>query len=254
MTNPIAILFVWVPLGVMAYNWTLFPALLMLAVGLKRAKPVTARAVDLPRVTIVIAAWNEELCIAAKIGNCLAFDYPVDRLEIVVGTDAITDRTNEIVRSFADRGVKLHAVDERLGKSAVLNMLIPDVHGDLVLLTDADVLMAPSALRLAVGRFSDEKVGVLLFHYQRRNEDGHVAEGLWDRYENWLKRLEGELGAAVLCRLVGKRAENLGRHYRYIESYAAKAKRNAVFVVFIFVKRCCLYAAARQIDQAQQVY
>ena len=197
MTNPIAILLVWVPLGVMAYNWTLFPALLMLAVGLKRAKPVTARAVDLPRVTIVIAAWNEELCIAAKIGNCLAFDYPVDRLEIVVGTDAITDRTNEIVRSFADRGVKLHAVDERLGKSAVLNMLIPDVHGDLVLLTDADVLMAPSALRLAVGRFSDEKVGVLLFHYQRRNEDGHVAEGLWDRYENWLKRLEGELGAAV---------------------------------------------------------
>ena len=197
MTELAAMLLVWVPLGVMTYNWVLFPALLTVAVRLKQARPVVARAGDLPRVSVVIAAWNEELCIADKIRNCLAFDYPADRLEIAVGTDAVTDRTNEIVRSFADQGVKLHAVDERLGKSAVLNMLIPDVHGDLVLLTDADVLIAPDALRLAVERFGDEKVGVLLFHYQRRNEDGHVAEGLWDRYENWLKRLEGELGSAV---------------------------------------------------------
>jgi cellulose synthase/poly-beta-1,6-N-acetylglucosamine synthase-like glycosyltransferase len=197
MTDLTAVLLVWIPLGVMVYNWILFPALLTVAVRLKRPRPVAVRVGDLPCVSVIIAAWNEELCIADKIRNCLAFDYPADRLDIIIGTDAVTDGTNDIVRSFDDKNVRLWTTDERLGKSEVLNRLVPLANGDLILFTDADVLMAPDALRLAVGRFSDEKVGVLLFHYQRRNEDGHVAEGLWDRYENWLKRLEGDLGAAV---------------------------------------------------------
>ena len=197
MTSLAAVLLVLVPLSVMAYNWLLFPALLVVAVRLKRPRPVAAQADELPRVSVVVAAWNEELCIAQKIRNCLALDYPADRLEIVVGTDAVTDRTNEIIRSFGDKRVRLWTSDERLGKSEVLNRLVPLTTGDLILFTDADVQMATDALRVAVSRFSDEKVGVLLFHYERRNEDGHVAEGAWDRYENWLKRLEGELGAAV---------------------------------------------------------
>ena len=197
VTSLTAILLIWVPIGVMIYNWVLFPILLVLLVVLKRSKPAAAQAVELPRVSVVIAAWNEELCIADKIRNCLAFDYPADRLEIVVGTDAVTDHTNEIVRSFKRENVHLWTTDERLGKSEVLNQLVPLTTGDLVLFTDADVLMSSDALRLAASRFHDEKVGVLLFHYERRNEDGHVAEGAWDRYENWLKRLEGELGAAV---------------------------------------------------------
>ena len=197
MTSPVAILLVLVPLAVMAYNWLLFPALLAIAVRLKRRRPVAAHSGELPRVSVVVAAWNEELCIAHKICNCLMFDYPADRFEIVVGTDAVTDRTNEIVRSFEDRRVRLWTCDDRLGKSEVLNRLVPLTTGDLILFTDADVQMATDALRVAASRFSDQKVGVLLFHYERRNEDGHVAEGTWDRYENWLKRLEGELGSAV---------------------------------------------------------
>jgi len=181
----------------MMYNWLLFPVLLVAAAKLKRTQTTPSRSDELPSVSVVIAAWNEERCIADKLRNCLAFDYPVDRLEILVGTDAVTDRTNEIVRSFADHNVRLCAVDERLGKSAALNMLIPQARGDVILFTDADVLIAPDALRLAVERFSDEKVGVVLFRYERVNEDGHAAEGLWDRYENWLKELEGQLGAAV---------------------------------------------------------
>jgi cellulose synthase/poly-beta-1,6-N-acetylglucosamine synthase-like glycosyltransferase len=175
MTDLTAVLLVWIPLGVMVYNWILFPALLTVAVRLKRPRPVAVRVGDLPCVSVIIAAWNEELCIADKIRNCLAFDYPADRLDIIIGTDAVTDGTNDIVRSFDDKNVRLWTTDERLGKSEVLNRLVPLANGDLILFTDADVLMAPDALRLAVGRFSDEKVGVLLFHYQRRNEDGLVA-------------------------------------------------------------------------------
>ena len=69
MTDLAAVLLIWVPIGLMAYNWVLFPALLMIAVRLKRAKPVAVRAGDLPRVSVVIAAWNEELCIAEKINH-----------------------------------------------------------------------------------------------------------------------------------------------------------------------------------------
>jgi cellulose synthase/poly-beta-1,6-N-acetylglucosamine synthase-like glycosyltransferase len=169
----------------------------MAAVRLRRRDAPSTPLDDLPLVTVAVAAWNEERCIAEKIRNCLAFDYPAGRLEIVVGTDATTDSTNDIVRSFSGQGVKLYAVHERLGKSAVLNMLVREARGELILFTDADVLVAPDALRLAAERFSDKKVGVLLFRYRRVNEDGHVAEGVWDRYENWLKELEGELGAAV---------------------------------------------------------
>lgn len=197
MFTLLAILFFWIPLVLMAYNWFGFPVLLLLAVRLRRERREFLPYADLPRVTIAIAAWNEELSIGAKLQNCLELDYPRKKVEILVGTDAVTDRTNEIVGTFADRGVELCAVDQRMGKSAVLNMLVAKAQGELILFTDADVLMAADALRLAVDRFRDEKVGVLLFRYQRFNKDGHPAEGLWDRYENWLKELEGRLGAAV---------------------------------------------------------
>jgi biofilm PGA synthesis N-glycosyltransferase PgaC len=197
MTDLTAVLLVWIPLAVVAYNWLLFPAMLVIAVRLRRPEPPPSNDAPLPRVSVVIAAWNEELCIGDKIRNCLAFDYPAELLDVIVGTDAVTDRTNDIVRSFQDKRVRLWTTDERLGKSEVLNRLMPLTTGELVLFTDADVLMSVDALRIAVRRFRDERVGVLLFHYERRSDDGHVVEGAWDRYENWLKRLEGELGAAV---------------------------------------------------------
>ena len=193
----LSLLLFWIPLALMVYNWFGFPLLLLLAARLRRERRESPPYADLPRATIAIAAWNEELSIGAKLQNCLEFDYPRDKVEILVGTDAVTDRTNEIASTFADRGVELCAVDQRMGKSAVLNMLVAKAHGELILFTDADVLLAPDALRLAVDRFRDEKVGVLLFRYQRLNKDGNAAEGLWDRYENRLKELEGRLGAAV---------------------------------------------------------
>ncbi len=197
MTDLTTVLLVWIPLALVVYNWFLFPVMLVIAVKLRRPNPPPSSDGALPRVSVVIAAWNEELCIGDKIRNCLAFDYPPELLEFIVGTDAVTDRTNEIVLSFEDKRVRLWTTDERLGKSEVLNRLMPLTTGDLVLFTDADVLMSVDALRIAVQSFRDQKVGVLLFHYERCNENGHAAEGAWDRYENWLKRLEGELGAAV---------------------------------------------------------
>ncbi|UCG42853.1 MAG: glycosyltransferase [candidate division WOR-3 bacterium] len=197
MSDITAVLLFWLPAGLMVYNWFGFPLLLLLVTRLRRKEQELPPFQQLPTVTVAIAAWNEERHIADKIRNCLDFDYPADRLEVIVGTDAVTDRTNEIVRGFDDPRVKLYAVEERLGKSAVVNMLAVKAEGEIVLFTDADVRMARDALRLGVERFRDAGVGVVLPLYRRVNAQGYSAEGLWDKYENKLKELEGELGSAV---------------------------------------------------------
>ncbi len=197
MTDIATIFLFWLPAMLMVYNWFGFPLLLLFVTQLRRKEPEPPPFHQLPTVTVAIAAWNEERHIAHKIRNCLEFDYPADRLEVIVGTDAVTDRTNDIVRGFDDPRVKLYATDERLGKSAVVNMLAGKAAGEIVLFTDADVRMAKDALRLGVERFRDARVGVVLPLYRRVNAQGHLAEGLWDKYENKLKELEGKLGSAV---------------------------------------------------------
>jgi cellulose synthase/poly-beta-1,6-N-acetylglucosamine synthase-like glycosyltransferase len=192
-----ALLVFWLPLVLMCYNWIGFPLILWMASRFVPRVTSTKSVGRFQSVTIAVAAWNEEQSIAGKIENCLALDYPRDKFEVLVGTDATTDLTDQIVRSYAPRGVILCDLAERVGKSAVLNMLIVRAQGDSILFTDADVVLAPDALQFAVSRFDDPKVGVVLFNYARFSEQGHVAEGLWDRYENWLKGLEGRLGSAV---------------------------------------------------------
>jgi|UniRef100_A0A7V3PUK7 cellulose synthase/poly-beta-1,6-N-acetylglucosamine synthase-like glycosyltransferase len=199
MFDWIAIIFFWGPLILFIYHWFIFPLILILLVKFLRKKENQPEFTDFPKITIAIAAWNEELTIAAKLHNCQELDYPPEKIEILVGTDAVTDRTNDIVRSFADKDsrVRLIAVNERLGKSAVINMLAENATGDIILFTDADVLLAPQALRISVGHFRDNKVGLVLPAYRRQNEKGIVAEGLWDKFENKIKELEGKIGAAV---------------------------------------------------------
>ncbi|MGB9741612.1 MAG: glycosyltransferase [candidate division WOR-3 bacterium] len=194
-----AIVFFWVPLILFIYHWLIFPLILALLVKFRPTANNIPELSELPRVTIAIAAWNEELTIAAKLRNCQELDYPPDKLEILVGTDAVTDRTNNIVSGFAEKDprIKLLTVSERIGKSAVINLLANNATGDIILFTDADVLLAPGALRAGVERFADPKVGMVVTAYIRQNKDGVPAENLWDKFENKLKALEGKLGCAV---------------------------------------------------------
>jgi cellulose synthase/poly-beta-1,6-N-acetylglucosamine synthase-like glycosyltransferase len=194
-----ALIFFWIPLFLFIYHWLIFPIILVLLVKIRRKESQPMELAELPRVTIAIAAWNEELTIGAKLRNCQELDYPPDKLEILVGTDAVTDRTNDIVRDFAEQDprIKLITVNERIGKSAVINLLAENAAGDIILFTDADVLLAPEALRAGVERFVDPKVGMVVTAYIRQNKDGVPAENLWDRFENKLKALEGMLGCAV---------------------------------------------------------
>ena len=114
----------WLGAGALAYTYVLFPLLVLLRAAL-RPRPHRADEIT-PEVSLVIAAHNEAATIAAKLENLLSLDYPKERLEVVIASDGSDDGTDDIVRAYADRGVRL-VTPGRVGKAeAQLNMVLSD--------------------------------------------------------------------------------------------------------------------------------
>jgi len=153
----------------------------------------------LPFVTVLIPAHNEERWIARKIENALALDYPMDNLQILIASDGSTDGTARIVEGYAGRGVELNHAPQRTGKTATLNRVVPTAKGDIVLLTDCNALLQPDSVRLLVGHFEDPEVGCVTgervcLPTESSASDG---EGLYWRYEAWIKHSESQLGSCL---------------------------------------------------------
>ena len=151
-----------------------------------------------PDISLVITAYNEEKRIVRKLDNTLALDYPRDRLEIVVVSDGSTDRTEEIVRSYADKGVKLLAISERHGKHYGQGRGIQNAQNEIVVLTDATTYLKEDALRKIVRNFADPKIGCVsgedLIEIDNGGTDG---EGIYVKYEMKLRALESRVGSLV---------------------------------------------------------
>lgn len=160
-------------------------------------RPDNKTASFVPRLSVLIAAHDESAVIAAKLANTLAFDWPKEKLEILVGSDGSTDGTDEIVRDHAGQGVVLSSAP-RAGKSSVLNRLAKLATGDVFLMTDANTMIAPDAPRLLCAALKDPRVAVVSGRLRLVTPDGGDAcEGLYWRYETLLKRYESRLGALV---------------------------------------------------------
>lgn len=152
-----------------------------------------------PRVSVVVAAYNEEAVIAERVRNLLALHYPRERLEILVGSDGSTDRTAAIVAGFAADGVRLAAFPTRRGKAGVLNDLLARATGEIAVLTDANTFFHPRAIRALVRALwrhpaACAVVGRLEL---RAATGGGNLDGVYWRYETWLKRLESRFGAVL---------------------------------------------------------
>jgi len=176
--------------GAVLYAYALYPlALALLSAGRKPpAPPDEPPDESLPAVTLLIAALDEEAIIAGKIENSLSLDYPRGRLRIVVVSDGSTDRTDEIVRRFAPRGVALFRVDPRRGKSVARNMAVEAEAGEILVMSDANAMYEPDAIRKLVRHFADPSVGAVCGELRLMRERGR--ENLYWRYEKWIKRLE----------------------------------------------------------------
>lgn len=187
----------WMSLTIILYVYAGYP--LALAMAAWRARPSRRDDHFFPTVSLVIAAYNEEAVIREKLENSLALDYPQDRLEIVVASDGSTDATNDIVQGFADRGVVLHAMVPRGGKTQALNRVIPKTQGAIIVLSDANTMYRGDAIRKLVRHFSDPTVGAVSGDVRLVNAaDSHArAEGFYYRYERQIQIWESRLGAII---------------------------------------------------------
>jgi cellulose synthase/poly-beta-1,6-N-acetylglucosamine synthase-like glycosyltransferase len=190
----------WACLGVVAFAYAGYPVLIYVLSKLFGRPPVPPPADDarLPAVSLLIAAYNEEADIEARVLNLLRLDYPKDKLELVIASDGSTDRTNEIVRRYEPAGVRLVAYGENKGKATVLNRTVPALSGEVVALSDANTHWAPDALRNLARWFADPAVGVVCGKLVLVDpETGHNVDGLYWKYETFLKKCESRLGALL---------------------------------------------------------
>ncbi len=188
----------WFCVATVGYVYAGYPALLTLLARL-RPQPSYVPLADLPVVTLLIAAYNEQSVIAAKLENSLALDYPRNKLQILVAADGSDDATPDIVASFADRGVDLSYRPERAGKLAAIMRALSQARGEIIVLSDANNLYDPGALRALVAPFADPSVGAVTGAKVIAKGDGALgeSEGLYWKYESYIKRQETRLGSCT---------------------------------------------------------
>ena len=188
----------WILLALVVYVYAGYPLLLAALRALGGGQPV-ARADLEPPVTLVISAFNEAEVIAAKLENSLALDYPRERLQVIVVSDASDDGTDEIVASFAGRGVELLRMADRGGKTLGLNAAVQAARGAVVVFSDANALYGRDVIRKLARNFADPAVGAVVGEstYVDPEVESERSEGLYWRYETAIKRLESALGSVV---------------------------------------------------------
>ena len=156
--------------------------------SLKQKNPLTEDNY-LPKVSFIIAAYNEEKVIADKIKNTLMLNYPKDKLEIIIVSDGSDDKTHEIAKRYKDI-IALHQ-PERRGKSAALNRAITYATGEILVLSDANNDYQRDAIRELVKHFSDEHVGAVTGAkriYEESERQSSVGDGAYWRYESAIKQ------------------------------------------------------------------
>ena len=189
----------WVALFLVVYTYLIYPVLLWL-LGAGRKMPEYAPLSEWPTASLIIGAHNEEAVLRAKLENALATDYPAERLDIIVVSDASTDGTDRIAAEFAERGVRLHRQETRGGKTEAQNAGVRLARGQFLAFSDANSMYAPSALKRLLAPFADERIGCVCGELQYANPDEQGAgkgEGLYWRYEQFLKRRESLLSSTL---------------------------------------------------------
>jgi cellulose synthase/poly-beta-1,6-N-acetylglucosamine synthase-like glycosyltransferase len=186
-----------VALGVFVYAG--YPLLLALLATLRPRRPVCRDESSLPSVTLLVSAYNEAGVIAEKLRDSLAIDYPHDRLQIMVISDASSDQTDDIASSFSDRGVELLRMPQRGGKTVGLNAALLKATGDIVVFSDANAMYRKNALRMITRNFADPDVGAVVGEstYAASAAESERSEGLYWRYETMIKSLESRVGSVV---------------------------------------------------------
>jgi cellulose synthase/poly-beta-1,6-N-acetylglucosamine synthase-like glycosyltransferase len=158
--SQLAVVLIGAPLALLVYSYAAYPLILAVMARSRPPREAPPPPADWPVISITIPVYNEAAQIRDTLESVLAIDYPADRRQILVVSDASTDGTDDIVARFADRGVELLALQPRAGKTAAENAARRRLRGDIVVNTDASIRIFPDALKRLVVWFGDPEVGV----------------------------------------------------------------------------------------------
>ncbi len=171
--------------------------LTLVAVGWARGRDVK-RGEFYPSVTFIVTVHNEETRIVEKLENTLSLDYPSAKLRVLVASDGSTDRTSEIVRGYRVRGVQLLDMPDRKGKENAQKEAVKSATGDILVFSDVATKLESGGLRQLVSSFADPTVGCVSSEDRLIGRDGKLSgEGLYIRFEMWLRALESRANSLV---------------------------------------------------------
>ncbi len=185
--------------GLWGYAYVGYPLALRLVGGFRRATP-TRLTGPMPTISIVVPAYNEAASIARTLDALLALDYPAERRQLLVLSDASSDGTDEIVATYASRGVRLLRMPVRAGKTAAENHARGYLTGEIVINTDASVRPHRDSLRHLVAAFGDPDVGVASSRdvsVVRLDAAANAGESTYVGYEMWVRGLETRVWGIV---------------------------------------------------------
>jgi cellulose synthase/poly-beta-1,6-N-acetylglucosamine synthase-like glycosyltransferase len=172
-------------------------------IGLRCGFRADSREDFLPPISVLISARNEEKDIGRKIIETLSWNYPKDRIEIMIASDASDDKTDEIVRSVKDPRVKFLRLEERVGKNEALNRLAQIATGEFFFFTDANSHIPEACARKMIRNFADPRVGCVtgadrIIREEQKSAIGIGENSYWS-YETKLQKLESRLGSVLIC-------------------------------------------------------
>lgn len=198
--NTIALSLTLTPVLIGGYAYAGYPLLLRALAAFRGARVQPPVPDEWPAITITLPVYNEEGRIRAKLDELLALDYPADRRHLLVISDCSSDRTDEIVREYADRGVELLRLPQRGGKSAAENAAAARLRGEIVVNTDATIRIPAHALKALVRAFGDPTVGVVSgrdVSVGAADVGGNGGESGYVGYEMGIRALETRIGSIV---------------------------------------------------------
>jgi cellulose synthase/poly-beta-1,6-N-acetylglucosamine synthase-like glycosyltransferase len=200
-SHPTAALIFWISIAVLIFTYVGYPPLIWLF-GRLCNRPFRRDPGHTPLATLIIAAHNEEAVIAEKIENALSQDYPADKLEIIIASDASSDQTVAIARRFASPRLRVLDLRERSGKLGAVVKAVRLARGQIIVLTDANAFYAPDTISQLAAPFADPAIGCVcgaktILRDKANRLATDAEEGHYWQFESFIKSAETLSGSCV---------------------------------------------------------
>ncbi|WP_260680403.1 glycosyltransferase family 2 protein [Thalassotalea sp. PS06] len=190
----------WIAVLAILYSYLIYPVLCFIFAKFFGTETSVSALNDeqLPAVSVVIAAYNEEHCIAERVENLLNQDYPLQKLHIFIGSDGSIDATNAILETLEHPCLNISLFSPNRGKASTLNDLLTQVETEIVVFSDANTQFEANAIRELVAGFSDPSVGAVCGELELYNLGTNAnKDNLYWRYEQFIKYQESKLDALL---------------------------------------------------------